>query len=235
MTLEELENFEWAETMTVAAENANEMAAYLSAIQAGELNPNLSGLTPEKAKELKMRGFAQACENRCDSIPFEFDGTEDFTGLVLTGAENLGTKYTGITGAQVAQCSQVLDYDLKNIKWSGNEDLSGVSFENVTGLQVPARAAGTSNWMDCTLGLVFSGGEDFSKAKFDGCRISGSTGSNPVKFGGFWSNSNVDITLNGTEDFSNAYFNGCSLDCPGITDAQRQQISERSDCTTFKL
>jgi len=238
MTLEEFEDFAWLVKpgrgwQLDASENANDMAAYLSAVQSGEITPNLTELTPEKAKELKMKGFSDACSAFVDSISFSFDGTEDFSGRVLTGGENCGLKYTGITGAQIAQCSQVLNYDLKNIKWTGKEDLSNVKFENVTGMQVPASVAATSKWESCTLGLVFSGSEDFSKAEFDGCEISGSTGSNVVKFAGTWKNSTIRLTFNGTEDFSKSYFENCSWYGSGLTEEQRQQIYARSDGTVF--
>lgn len=177
MSWAEIQNFEWMVRET-PSEDAQDMAEFLAAIQTGEITSDLPELTPEQARELKMQGFREIYTSSAwdPDISFSFDGTEDFSGISIYN-KNI-SMLSGVTGAQIAQLDSIrCCRGLESVKWSGNEDISGVRMEDMTiGNSIPPSVAATGTYSMCTLQVAFTGEEDFSKASFFRCDLTKSTG-----------------------------------------------------------
>lgn len=225
MTCEEMQNFSWTEGGE-PSDDAQDMAKFLAAIQTGEITSDLPELTPEMALELKMKGFREIYDQTgTPGIPFSFDGTEDFSGIGIRNKDF--SMLSGVTGAQIAQLRVIQNcYGLENVKWSGNEDISGVKISQMNiGSWLPPSVAATGDYYSCTIEVAFTGEEDFSKASFEWCRLSNSTGLTGDQFSQVsnWRGSTLpEITFMGTEDFSKiTRLAGADLSrCTGITASQ---------------
>ena len=225
MTWEEIQNFAWKENW-MPSEGAQDMAEWLAAIQTGEITSDLPELTPEMARELKMRGFREIYDlTRTPGIPFSFDGTEDFSGMYICKKDI--SMLSGVTGAQIAQLRGMQNcYGLENVKWSGNEDISGVSMSGMDiGSWLPPSVAATGKYSECTIEVAFTGEEDFSKAAFQWCDLGKSSGLTSDQFSQvskWYGVSLPAIAFTGTEDFSRiTSLSGTDLSrCTGITASQ---------------
>ena len=238
MTWEEIQNFAWKENW-MPSEGAQDMAKFLAAIQTGEITSDLPELTPEMARELKMKGFREIYDlTRTPGIPFSFDGTEDFSGMFICKKDI--SMLSGVTGAQIAQLRGMQNcYGLENVKWSGNEDISGVFMSGMDiGSWLPPSVAATGKYSECTIEVAFTGEEDFSKAVFQWCDLGKSTGLTGDQFSQvskWYGVSLPAIAFTGTEDFSRiTNLSGTDLSrCIGITASQL--LSAGSDFSHVSL
>ena len=225
MTWDEIQNFAWKENW-MPSEGAQDMAEFLAAIQSGEITSDLPELTPEMARELKMKGFREIYDQTMTpGIPFSFDGSEDFSGISIW--EKNISMLSGVTGAQIAQLKNMLScYGLENVKWSGNEDISGVLMSGMNiGSWLPPSVAATGKYSECTLQIAFTGEEDLSKASFEKCNLTKSTGLTSDQFFQVsnWQEAKLpEVAFSGTEDFSRiTSLYGTDLSrCTGITASQ---------------
>ena len=121
LTESELSNFAWTEYSPEAAEyilgaNAEDFAAYLYAIQTGEIEPPSEFLTRDKAEELKMAGYRQILNDLIYSVKplvFKLDGTEDLVGsgfmdaLLMKSGSGIPISVKGASKAQISSFETV--------------------------------------------------------------------------------------------------------------------------------
>lgn len=241
MSLSELEDFVWLDSMWEPTENAKEMAEYLHAIQTGAIISDINGLTPEKAKELKMEAFKEfyGTLKAVGTIPFAFDGTEDFSGIEISGTHL--TQCTGITGAQIASCAKLSNVTLPAIAFTGEEDFNGktfygVDFSKCTGLTSNQIASGGDIRYANLPAISFNGTEDFSGKALTGVDFSKCT---ELTANQFLSGSDLSrvtlpaITFSGLEDFAGKTLSYVDFTrCTGIT---AEQLLSSQSITYAKL
>ena len=121
LTESEFSSFAWTEYSPDDAEymlgaNAEDFAAYLYAIQTGEIKPPSEFLTPDKAEELKMAGYTKILNDLNYSskpLTFRLDGTEDLVGPGFMDAlerqlsSALPVSVTGTSKTQIASLKTV--------------------------------------------------------------------------------------------------------------------------------
>lgn len=121
LTESELSNFAWTEYSPEDAEyilgaNAEDFAAYLYAIQTGEIEPPSEFLTPDKAEELKMAGYTKILNDlnySAKPLVFKLDGTEDLVGSGFMDALErqlscaMSVSVTGTSKTQIASLETV--------------------------------------------------------------------------------------------------------------------------------
>lgn len=121
LTESELSNFAWTEYSPEDAEyilgaDADDLAAYLNAIQTGEIEPPSEFLTPDKAEELKMAGYTKILNDlnySAKPLVFKLDGTEDLVGSGFMDAlerqlsSAMPVSVTGTSKTQIASLKTV--------------------------------------------------------------------------------------------------------------------------------
>ena len=139
---ETMPEWAWQESYKANPE-AMAFAEYLWLVQSGQITPDDPELTPELAKETKMRFFQQDQGRDFThaheyALTMQFDGTEDFSSVGLYGLNMTGCK--GLTGAQVAASRYLGVVYLPDLAFTGDETftastLRDVYFANTTGLK----------------------------------------------------------------------------------------------------
>lgn len=236
---ETMPEWAWEESYKVNPE-AMAFAEYLWLVQSGQITPDDPELTPELAKETKMRFFTQYSGDMMHNydLTMQFDGTEDFSSVGLYCLNMTGCQ--GLTGAQVAASRFLEVVYLPDLEFTGNETfatptLRDVYFANATGLK-GTQIAGKDLYNSILPAVDFTGvdftGVGITNADFSKC--TGLTGAQLVLAGDLYG---VKLPSKGI-DFTGADMAGvglANLDLSNCTGIDGKMLSTAGSFTNTKF